>query len=182
MYLFVPAEGWPSIIDQLPRRSTVNDKIGGLSVALKAFGSDALFVREDGKDNDLPFNPVASILFSMTLAVEAHGARPLPVYGDAAVVSVLHLDGGRGFLRSFRSRQAETRRNYAEDLMWALADKPEKLTGATNPGRFTRSAQSLALLARTFQAPTGYPSPEAIAQAYARADIPAGTGYSPFVI
>lgn len=81
MFLSVPAEGWPTIVDATATDKRVSDELGGaIAVRVAANSKVGVFVREDCRK--LPMNVPASYAISRAVA------RPIPVLGDVVIVGL----------------------------------------------------------------------------------------------
>jgi hypothetical protein len=81
MFLTVPAEGWPTVVDATATDKRVSDELGGaIAVRVAANSKVGVFVREDCRK--LPLNVPASYAISRAVA------RPIPVLGDVVIVGL----------------------------------------------------------------------------------------------
>lgn len=82
MYLFLPTDGAPRVIDAAPTDSRISDDLGGTYVVACTGGASLLVhMRDDAAG--LKFNPAATYLISMT-----GDKGTFPMYGNVVVTGV----------------------------------------------------------------------------------------------
>jgi hypothetical protein len=90
MFITVPVDGWPTVIDAEASDARVSDELRGIPVRVGVNAYFGHYVREDCRQ--LPFNAAASYALSRACM------RPTPVFGPAVIVgldpigSIIDLD------------------------------------------------------------------------------------------
>jgi hypothetical protein len=126
VFLHLPPDGLPHIVDAAPTDARISDLIGGIPVKTHLRYNLAVFIREDARD--LPLNVGASFL--CTALTEFHYAVPMLgpiVLAGLNTVAVVNLGGayvrGSGKAVGLETRDVRMMAGIAEDGIHADAHR-----------------------------------------------------------
>lgn len=157
MYLLLPVDGAPRVIDAKPTDSRISDGLGGTYVrAAISRNTAAVHMRDDAAG--LPFNPAATYLLSMIGDTD----DPFPAYGNVIVtgmdtIACIDVDAGPvaalGSLTDLTADRAQAGADIATDGFYAW-------NGHDKAMRFPRMADKVRYVlgqAMKIKIPDGWP-------------------------